>query len=70
MHDIGQPVYGEQVIAAEKIFLHEQYNSNTQEHDIAIIRLAKPITISDKVNVICLPGPEANNHNTTVWVGK
>jgi len=28
----------------------------------------KPIKLSDKVNVICLPGPEANNVNDTVWV--
>jgi hypothetical protein len=31
LHDINQPVYGEQVIVAEKIFLHEQYNPDTSE---------------------------------------
>jgi len=68
MHDINQPIYGEQKIAAQQIFVHEQYNKQTQENDIAIIRLAKPMTISDKVNIICLPGPEANSANDTVWV--
>jgi secreted trypsin-like serine protease len=68
MHDINQPVYSEQKIVAERIFLHEQYNTNTQENDIAIIRLSRPVTISDKINVICLPGAEALNANQTVWI--
>jgi len=68
LHDINQPVYGEQKIAAERIFMHEQYNADTHENDVAIIRLSKPVIISDKINVICLPGPEANNANETVWV--
>ncbi|CAF3835614.1 unnamed protein product [Adineta steineri] len=67
LHDINQPIYGEQQIVAERVFMHEQYNKNTQENDIAIIRLSKPVTISDKINVICLPGSEANNVNETVW---
>jgi secreted trypsin-like serine protease len=70
MHDINQPVSGEQKIVADRIFMHEQYNDNTQENDIAIIRLSKPVTISDKINVICLPGAEATKANETVWVGK
>lgn len=68
LHDIDKPVYNEQKIAAERIFVHEQYNPTSQENDIAIIRLAKPVTISDSINVICLPGAEANNANDTVWV--
>lgn len=70
LHDIGQPVYSEQKIVAERIFIHEQYNTNTQENDVAIIRLSKPVTISDKINVICLPGAEATKTNETVWVGE
>ena len=70
IHDINQPIYGEQRIVAERIFMHEQYNENTNENDIAIIRLSQPVTISDKINVICLPGPEALRANETVWVGK
>ena len=70
LHDINQPVYSEQQIVAERIFTHEQYNTDTQENDIAIIRLSKPVTISDKINVICLPGAEALNANETVWISK
>jgi hypothetical protein len=50
--------------------MHEQYNTQPTENDIAIIRLSKPVTISDKINIICLPGPEALNTNETVWVDK
>jgi secreted trypsin-like serine protease len=70
MHDINQPIYGEQRIVAERIFMHENYNTQTNENDVAIIRLSKPVILSDKINVICLPGPEANSANATVWVGK
>ncbi|UJR24648.1 hypothetical protein I4U23_006022 [Adineta vaga] len=68
MHDINKPVYAEQRIGVERVFLHEQYNTNTQENDVAIIRLATPVTVSDKINFICLPGPEAIAANETVWV--
>jgi len=68
MHDINQPVYSEQKIVAEQIFMHAEYDTQTNENDIAIIRLSKPVTISDKINVICLPGPEAHNTNETVWL--
>ena len=39
-------------------------------NDLALIRLTKPVIISDKVNVIYLPGAEPNNINDTVWVCK
>jgi secreted trypsin-like serine protease len=67
-HSMYEPVTSEERIVAERVFMHEQYSSATQENDIAIIRLSKPVTISDKINVICLPGPEANMANETVWV--
>jgi len=69
-HDINQTIYSDQEIVAERIFVHKDYNQITKENDIAIIRLSKPVTISDKINIICLPGPEAQNTNQTVWIGK
>jgi len=67
-HDISKPMYMEQELSVSKIWLHEQYSTATHANDVAVIRLTKPITISDTVNVICLPGPEAKNVNDTVWV--
>jgi len=68
IHDMNQPIYAEQKIVAERVFMHEQYDAKTHQNDIAIIRLSKPVTISEKINIICLPGPEARNTNETVWI--
>ncbi|UJR17575.1 hypothetical protein I4U23_004471 [Adineta vaga] len=67
-HETNKPMYMEQELAVSKIWIHEQYSEKTVNNDLAIIRLTKPITISDKVNVICLPGHEAKTANDTVWV--
>lgn len=67
-HEINKPMYMEQELSVSKIWVHEQYSGSTTANDVAVIRLAKPIQITDKVNVICLPGPEAKNMNDTVWV--
>ena len=37
------------------VITHEGYNEYTNENDIAIIRLASPVTITDYVNYACLP---------------
>jgi secreted trypsin-like serine protease len=67
-HDIEKPMYMEQEIVADKVFMHESYNSNLTVHDIAVIRLSRPVQISDTVNVICLPGLEVGKTvNETVW---
>jgi len=67
-HEINKPMYMEQELSVSKIWVHEQYDDQTTANDIAVIRLTKPVTISDKVNIICLPGPEAKIANDTVWV--
>jgi hypothetical protein len=35
---------------------HPGYNDNTNENDVAIIRLASPVTLNSYVNIACLPG--------------
>lgn len=35
-----------------EIITHENYNSNTQENDIAILRLNAPLTLSDRAKII------------------
>jgi len=47
-----------QNIAVSRVFMHEQYNSITQNHDIAILRLAQPVQLNNYVSLICLPGPD------------
>jgi len=67
-HEVNKPMYMEQELSVSKIWVHEQYNETTTANDVAVIRLTNPVQISDKVNVICLPGAEARNENDTVWV--
>jgi len=69
-HEIDKPMYMEQTILASNIWVHEQYigESDHFQHDVAVIRLSKPIRVSDKVNIICLPGAEVKGVNQTVWV--
>ena len=69
LHDRNSVIYMEQEIIAEKIWVHEEYNSNTLENDISVIRLSRPVYISDTVNVICLSGADVGKAaNQTVWV--
>lgn len=41
-----------------EIIVHENYVSNKKDHDIALIRLARPVTFTDFVRPICLPVAE------------
>jgi secreted trypsin-like serine protease len=69
LHDRNSPVYMEQKIVAEKIWVHELYDDDAITNDVAVIRLSKPVEISDKVNVICLPGAHVGKRvNETVWI--
>ncbi|CAF0811972.1 unnamed protein product [Rotaria sp. Silwood1] len=49
------------------IMNHQGYNENTQENDIAIIRLASPVRLDSYVNVACLPQKDpAVNENVMI----
>jgi len=67
LHDMNS-INREQVIVAAKVWIHEQYDHTTHQNDVAVIRLSKPVQISDTVNVICLPGADVGKSvNQTVW---
>jgi len=42
------------------IYLHPQYNSNTLVNDIALIRLATPLTYGTTIQPVCLPSTDAS----------
>jgi len=67
-HFLSQGIANEQEIETERIWIHERYNGVTKENDIAIIRLAEPVRISSKINIISLPGSEANLAGEEVWI--
>ncbi|KAL1489990.1 hypothetical protein ABEB36_013907 [Hypothenemus hampei] len=43
-----------QILNVMQTFQHEQYNSNTQYHDIALLKLNGSVVITDYVRPICL----------------
>lgn len=59
-----QRVQRKQVAA---VINHPAYNDYTNMNDIAIIRLATPVTLNSYVNIACLPGPDpALNANVMI----
>jgi len=56
LHDQKQHVAGRaQRVQVQQIFKHEQYNTQTNQHDVAILKLASPVVLNDYVNIACLP---------------
>jgi len=61
-HDVTQGD-GEQRISVASWTSHPNYNSNNQDHDIAIIQLAQPVQFSDSVAPVCLPPSSSSNYD-------
>ena len=45
----------EQVREVIKIYMHNKFDSTTFDSDIALLKLASPVTITDYVIPVCLP---------------
>lgn len=58
-----------QNVAVARIFMHEQYSSVTQAHDIAVLRLAQPVQLNAYVSLICLPGPDPQELTSVTVAG-
>ena len=50
----GSPTSVQETINVTKVICHSKYKRRTLQHDVALVKLAKPITPSDKVNTISL----------------
>ena len=46
---------GEIIIGVSEIILHPQFNIDTADFDLALMRLSSPVKISPTVNFACLP---------------
>ncbi|XP_068205639.1 chymotrypsinogen A-like [Palaemon carinicauda] len=52
----------EDEITIDRIIMHENYDPNTVDNDIALMHLSVPVTFNDGVRPICLPFKYANNN--------
>lgn len=51
----GSPTSVQETINVTKVISHSKYKRTTLKNDVALLKLAKPITPSDKVNTVSLP---------------
>ncbi|CAG5079804.1 Oidioi.mRNA.OKI2018_I69.PAR.g9377.t1.cds [Oikopleura dioica] len=57
--DVPDEVYDNiQVRNARQYYIHPEYNAMSDEHDIAVLELDEPLTLSDYVQPACLPSGE------------
>lgn len=58
-----------QTSLVEKVIMHPQYNKNTMNFDLALIKLKSPFTLNECVGTICLPeqGKDVQAH-TKCWI--
>lgn len=47
-----------QMVPVSKIIIHDEFTMDAKRHDIALMKLAKPLLMSNRVWPICLPPPE------------
>ncbi|CAK9827359.1 unnamed protein product [Anthophora retusa] len=59
----------EQVVKVEKSFVHEKYNGDVAPYDIALLKLAKPLTLGGNVQAINLPKALSEPSGTAVLTG-
>jgi len=58
-----------QVRTVERIFKHSEYNDQTTENDITILRLSQPVEFNRYVQPACLPGPDPQPDTDVVLIG-
>ncbi|XP_056144851.1 transmembrane protease serine 3 [Lampris incognitus] len=64
-----QPVNGAQSLAIEKIIYHSRYRLKGLDYDIALMKLAEPLTFNGFVEPICLPNfGEEFESGTMCWI--
>lgn len=51
-----------------KVFLHPDFNLDTFDSDIALLRLNSPVRWSSTVSPVCLPPPDYDFHSSTQCV--
>ncbi|CAG7733160.1 unnamed protein product [Allacma fusca] len=68
-HKLGSPNPDEQIVDVSSIIVHEDYNYRNYLNDIAIILLAKEITLNTNTNTISLPTEGTQFQNSAIVSG-
>lgn len=55
--------------SVQKIIIHEKYDPNTNNNDIALLKLSSPLTFSSTVKSVCLPNVGVDlSPNRQAWI--
>uniref|UniRef100_A0A8C5KEP8 pancreatic elastase II n=2 Tax=Jaculus jaculus TaxID=51337 RepID=A0A8C5KEP8_JACJA len=56
-HSLSNDEFGSKAIKVSKLVVHEKWNSNmlSNGYDIALVKLANPVSLSSKIQLACLP---------------
>ena len=58
-----------QLFRGESVVLHEKYDPDSDDYDIAVIRLPSPLTYNDKVQPVCIPSAPVADGTECVVTG-
>jgi len=58
-----------QLRTVERIFKHPDYNTQTTENDMTVLRLAQPVEFNTYVQPACLPGPDPQPGADVILIG-
>jgi len=57
---------GEEIVDVCNIKMHPNYDSDTVENDFAVLTLCKPLTWTDEVSPVCLPGQSGSSYDSVL----
>jgi secreted trypsin-like serine protease len=57
-HDRSAASDVRQTLSVSGIFSHANYDSNTMQNDISLVKLATPVTLNENVQPVCAPDPD------------
>uniref|UniRef100_H2ZSM9 Peptidase S1 domain-containing protein n=1 Tax=Latimeria chalumnae TaxID=7897 RepID=H2ZSM9_LATCH len=49
---------GGTVVNINRIIVHENYDTNTNDYDVAVLELSSPVAFDDNIQPVCLPSAE------------
>lgn len=44
-------------VSVESVIVHPEFNPESRNHDLALIRLSRPTKFEKRISPVCLPNP-------------